>query len=756
MNIFTVISYINKLLTMRLPFIIAFCIYSVLITAANQPNPQKLLKQLETAKSDSLQVELYRDLGNYYKKTQYDSAFYYFNKGLKIARNNNFTLKEAHLLLSKSITISYSGNYYASIDSMRSALFLYKSINNTLGISSAYNSIGVNYYNLSIYDSCRAYWRKTSELNKKIDNQSGLATNYANLGVANYVQNRYEEALDNFIKSLEIRKTLDDNNKLASIYMKIALIYQNHIPQPEKHYRYTKEALKLYKKEGNKLGQAKALTNIHSAYEILDSTELAKKSLKKALEIAEEIGNKRLLGNIYNSISSNLLNENKKKEALDYLYKAKDIFDQLEQKRELGRTYNIMGNIFYDLADYHTAIAYYTSGLEVAKETKIFSQQVVALNMLAKIFAEKNNYKKAYIYHKKYSIAQDSLAQKERMERLEELEAKFTTKEQKQKIALLEKQQQLKDIQIERSKNFRNSLIIISLLILGLGLLAFQKYRQKVSLNNKLRERNKEVRQKNKEIRYQSANLKEFNKLLMEKNRLIEQQKDEMEESNTMKDRVFSIIGHDLRSPMASMKSSIYLLENDDINEEKRKRLIQLMKSDVDSTIDLLENLLMWAKKQDKQLVINPKKHDLNEIVEDAIYGVQGMAANKDISINLQAEKTFEDMLLDENMISSVMRNLLTNAIKFSPKSGTINVQIRQQASMVRVSVKDEGVGMNSETIQKIMQTNNYYTQPGTHKEKGSGLGLNLCIDFIKRHKGNLVIESEPGKGSDISFTIPM
>ncbi len=740
---------------MRLPLLIAFCVFFTTIIATNQTDPQKLLNGLDTAKSDSIRISTFFKLGKYYQKTQYDSAFHYFNKGLKIARANSFTGLEANILLSKSVAISYTGKYHASIDSMKQALKLYKEKQDTLGITNVYNSIGVNYYNLSEYDSCRAYWQKTSKINKTIGNQSGLATNYANLGVANYVQNRYEEALDYFIKSLEIRETLDENNKLASIYMKIALIYQDHIVQPEKNYRYTKKALEIYEKEGNELGVAKALVNMHSAYELLDSTKMAKKSLQKAKRIAEKIGNKRLLGNIYNNLSTNLLSENRKEKALEYLYKAKDIYEQLGQKRELTNTYNSIGSIFYDLADYNTAIAYYSSGLEVAEKTKIFSHQVIALNMLAKSHAQKNEYRKAYLYHQKYSDAKDSLARKERLERLEKLEAQFASKEQKQKIALLEKQQELKNIQLERTHILRNFLIVISLLILGLALLAFLKYRQKVSLNNKLRERNKEVRQKNKEIRYQSANLKEFNKLLMEKNRLIEQQNEEMEESNVMKDRVFSIIGHDLRSPMASMKSSIYLLENDDINEDKRKRLIQLMKSDVDTTIDLLENLLMWAKNQDKQLVINPKKHSVNEIAEDAIYGVQGMAANKDITIDLKAEKEFDNVLLDENMISSVMRNLLTNAIKFSPRSGKIDVLIEQQSSMIRVSVKDEGVGMTSETIQKIMHPNTYYTQPGTDKEKGSGLGLNLCLDFVNQHQGNLVIESEPGKGSEISFTLP-
>lgn len=713
-----------------------------------------LQKEYSKAQGDSAKISSLLELADYYQKEQFDSALYFYNKGLQIARKNNLIYHQAFMLLGKSRVISYQGNYEASIDTIQKALHYYRKEGDKEGTANALNSIGVNYYNLSAYDSCRHYWKKSGKLYREIGDSLGLATNYTNLGVVDYVQSRAESALDNFIKSLKIREAKNHQTGLASIYMKIALIYQNKMNEPGDAYQYLKKAFKLYTRQNDNLGQAKALVNLSNVYKHYDSLNMQRKSIDQARIIAEKIGNKRLLGTIYSNLG-NIYSESKRYDkALEYYYKARDIFEALDQKRELGGNYYNLAYIFYQLEDYETAISYFDGCLDLSEDIETYALRQDALHHIAQAYAKQNQYKKAYQYHQKYAGIKDTLAEIEKEERLEELEARFAGKQKAQKIKILEKQQELKNTRLKKATNTRNFMIAIAALIFITALLMYQKYRQKVSLNKKLRERNKEVREKNKEIRNQAANMEQFNKLLVDKNELIEKQKEDIEEVSHTKDRIFSIIGHDLRSPLASIQTSLQVLKNQPNNTDKQQHMHQLMENNIVTTLNLLNNLLMWAKSQDDKLFVDFKKQSVYELAADVIEEVQSIAERKQISIELKTAQATE-AVFDENMISTVLRNLLTNAIKFSPENKQVEVHLDEQSSMLKVTVKDYGIGMDSKTIKKIMAKDTYYTQPGTSKEKGSGLGLNLCVDFVKKHKGNLVIESEPGQGSEISFTLP-
>mgnify|MGYP006277202597 CR=1 FL=1 len=714
----------------------------------------ELLTQLKSASTDSTKINILHQLGTHYQREKYDSALYYLDIALHIARQNDMTYQNAYLLLTKANVISYQGKYHQSIDTVKKAIQHYRQIDELEGIANAYNSIGVNYYNLSEYDSCRAYWLKSGSIYKQINDSLGLATNYTNLGVVAYVQGHSEEALQNFIKSLEIRKAKNHKKGLASIYMKIALIYDNKLSKPEKAYNYLLKAVSLYENQNDNLGKAKALTNLSAIYEQLDSLKQFRKTLEEARTIAEKIGNKRLLGTIYSNIGRNFQNYNELDSALNYFYKTLDIYQELDQQRELTSLYYNMGEIFFELADYETAEAYLKSSLEIARKIIIFSYQVHALQYLATIYERKGNYKRAYNYHQQYATAKDTLAEIEKAERLEKLEARFAGEQKEHRIQMLEKQQQLKDAKLERVSTTQRYSFIIGGLILVLAILLLQKYRQKTRLNKKLQDRNKLVKQKNNEIRTQAGNLKEFNKLLVEKNELIEHQKEVLEDENQKKDRFFSIIGHDLRSPMSSIQTSIQLLQSKKLSEERRKRLFQLIENDIIASVNLLENLLMWAKSEDDKLSINIQNQSIEPLILEAIGSVEGMAINKGVEIQFSNHAGL-NAYFDERMIATVLRNLLSNAIKFSPKDSKIKVFVQTQNNLIAISVKDQGIGMDPDTIRTVIDSNAFYTKKGTQKERGSGLGLNLCIDFVKQNGGNLTIESEPDKGSVVTFTLP-
>ncbi len=236
----------------------------------------------------------------------------------------------------------------------------------------------------------------------------------------------------------------------------------------------------------------------------------------------------------------------------------------------------------------------------------------------------------------------------------------------------------------------------------------------------------------------------------------IQNQKTKLIELNATKDKLFSIIGHDLRGPIGGLKTFIELLtSNYDLSDTQRlKKTLESMQIAANSTFELLENLLSWASSQKNEIIFAPEKTKLKELIQHLIDLFYKLTENKGISI---IDNTVEDMHVyaDKNMLMTILRNLISNAIKFTPHEKNIYISAEKNENENIITIKDEGVGIKEENRSKLFKKNDYFTSSGTDNEKGSGLGLILCKDFIEKHNGKIWIESEIGKGSEFNFTLP-
>jgi signal transduction histidine kinase len=225
-------------------------------------------------------------------------------------------------------------------------------------------------------------------------------------------------------------------------------------------------------------------------------------------------------------------------------------------------------------------------------------------------------------------------------------------------------------------------------------------------------------------------------------------------ELNLNKDKFFSIISHDLRGPTANIvRLSEFLLEPNLADPDRKTMTTHLHKS-AQNLQKLLENLLSWAKFQMGRLDYMPTPVDLHLLVNESISQVNTMATDKAIVIKNQvAPRTYA--YADDQMILMVLRNLLVNAIKFTNQAGTVRISTTETPEEVSVSVTDTGIGMNAETVGKLFQLGNHFTTLGTSNEKGSGLGLILCMELLEKNHGSIRVSSEPGKGSTFTFTLP-
>ncbi|MDX1284477.1 MAG: HAMP domain-containing sensor histidine kinase, partial [Draconibacterium sp.] len=235
----------------------------------------------------------------------------------------------------------------------------------------------------------------------------------------------------------------------------------------------------------------------------------------------------------------------------------------------------------------------------------------------------------------------------------------------------------------------------------------------------------------------------------------VEIQNAELKNLNSTKDKLFSVIAHDLRSPFSSMLgiSDVLREKSDTMDREKLNKWIIMLNESTQKTSDLLQNLLGWANSQLQRINFKPVSVNLEKITEYVLDVLDSGIKSKNIHIVRNLHKGGE-ITADENMLKIIMQNLLSNAIKFTYPDGQVEISSKLSPGWVEISIKDNGVGMESKDIDKLFNVNTTYSKPGTANEKGTGLGLILCREFVEKHSGEIRVTSELKKGSIFTFTL--
>lgn len=248
--------------------------------------------------------------------------------------------------------------------------------------------------------------------------------------------------------------------------------------------------------------------------------------------------------------------------------------------------------------------------------------------------------------------------------------------------------------------------------------------------------------------------LNDKNAEIMNINHELNEQKEKLEALNDLKNRLFMIISHDFRSPLNSLKGLITLInESHLVTPEDFRKMVKEIKGSVDQTYDLLENLLVWSKSQMQGFTLNVEAINLAVLAEENIQLSAPQAARKQITVINRVDSSHK-VLADEDMIRLVIRNLLVNAIKFTQSKGTITMESRRYSSYIQFSIIDTGIGLDHDKLNRLFKSYSRNHQKGTHNERGTGLGLMLCRDFIDLHKGSIWAESNPGNGSCFNFSL--
>lgn len=313
--------------------------------------------------------------------------------------------------------------------------------------------------------------------------------------------------------------------------------------------------------------------------------------------------------------------------------------------------------------------------------------------------------------------------------------------------------------------------VLIQAVVLSLGL-GSRLNKMRLQLATETLERERLALEKEKEkkelIEQQKTELqqqvKEKTTDLQLKNTMLEETVDQLKESenklsqlNQIKDKLFSVVSHDLRNPLATMQSFLKLIteHHEKMSDDEREILFSEAQQSLDNLNELLYNLLQWSKSQMSLLQFRPDKLNIKLVVDGAVRLVQLHAHMKQVLIKTTVQEGLA-AYADKDMIEFIVRNLLSNAIKFSQRSSEIEVKALTNDGHITVEIIDFGVGLNETKIKKLMEKHTTISRRGTEKEKGTGLGLLISKDFIEKNGGHLQIKCEPGKGSVFSFTMPL
>lgn len=285
------------------------------------------------------------------------------------------------------------------------------------------------------------------------------------------------------------------------------------------------------------------------------------------------------------------------------------------------------------------------------------------------------------------------------------------------------------------------------------ALTKFQQEKTIAKQNRELRELNKSLESK---VQERTQQIEEQKEALQAKNNKLQEQKEQLKELNQVKDKLFSIISHDLKGPLNSLRAVLGLVSKGGISIDEMKMLTGSLNERVNQTVHLLENLLNWAKTQMRGKHINPQFISMHEVSDSTIQLLQQIATDKGIQLNNQVNPNNAQVFADEDMMKLVVRNLISNSIKFTPEGGSITVKAELLDNYLKVTVSDTGQGIKSEDQDKLFDIRTNFTAEGTAQEKGTGLGLGLCKDCVDKNGGKIWVESELGKGSNFHFTIPI
>lgn len=661
-----------------------------------QSEIEHLTIQLAYQPQDSAKVETSLLLiEKLYTVKDYKKALLFIDQTERLSETLKYKRAIAEAKYFKALIYSTKNDYYNAIDSYNKSKRLFKELDDTLGYARVSNGIGLIEIKRGNYAEGLENALLAIQVFERMNLREELSLAYNSLAEAYYNTNQIDKALEFNYKALNVRTQLQDNAGIKNSTKNIALLYSER-KEHRKAIEYFEKVLNLLDTENDNDLRGEILPRIGEEYLQFREYEKAAEYLLEGLKYNRNTQNEDGLLRSLNSIGHLNLKQNKLKLAQAQLDEAYSIAKNGVNKHELLKNYKLHKELDSIQKQYQNA--FFWQGKYYDLKTELDKESQPKIPIITTPVTETN------------------------------IDEAFTNEVSIENEAINKENEK----SIKRLKLLSYVLafaVLASLLVLVISHL---KHRKRLEYTRELEEKNKQIELQNEAILEQTHHLEEVNKV---------------------KDRLFSIVSHDLKDSISSIKGFIDLLREDSLTKEEFYELIPELSENADNASLLLFNLLNWSKSQMQNLESNPELFNIQDVFHNKMGLIEQKVEQKRIVLIDESQRDF--VYADKSMIEIVIQNLLTNAVKFSRIGDAITVSNRDQNGKSLICVEDTGVGISPENLNKLFKNNNTFTTIGTKNEKGTGLGLTICKELVELNDGRIWVESVQNVGTKFYVELP-
>ena len=600
-------------------------------------------------------------------------------------------------------------------------------------LPSLYKSKGRIYALKMVTERSIFYYRKAYDEFIKLENYHQIGECALSIGNLYYEVANFGEAYYFFMQSLTASEREGNQLNIANAEINLGNVSEDmgRLSDAEKHYQ---NGYEIYHELGLATEECGALGNIGM---ILYNKTQYDSALTFFFQVMEKLNPDSLNSAVQHSILSGVYNNTaltyselgEQRLALDYFRKGLGLARRANDESTEATVYINLGSLFGEMGRMDSALFYLHRALQIAEKRGYLSVTLETFEELAKLHAGTGSYGPAYNWQVRYDTLYKSLFNEDQSARISRLRAMYEQEISEKEISQLQSESQVQ-------KMLNKVFIIFIVVIVALVIIIAVNLKSKKRTNQMLAERNMQI----------SNALQQLS-----------DSETELQKLNMSKDRIFSVVAHDLRNPVAAVTGFSELLYDnfDEFPVETQKEYLLQVLQGTQRIQNLLENLLIWARAQMKAVKYQPELLKVRSLVEDCVKEMKANLDHKKVDCLVNISQTCV-VYADKAMIHTVLRNLIINAVKFSFPGSKIRINSESVENYCSISISDEGIGIQPEIQEKLFKSNEVVSTPGTTGESGSGLGLVICKEFLERNKGAIRVESEPGNGSVFIIELPV
>lgn len=654
-----------------------------------------LALQLAFQKQDSSKVntsiQLIKAL---YRAEEYQKALSYISETKQLSDLINYPKGIAATNYFQALIYANKNDYVNAIGHFNKSKDIYKELNDALGLAQVSNSIGLIEIKRGNYTTGLAHSLSAIRLFEDQNLQEDLSLAYNNLAKAYYNTNQIDKSLEFNLKALNIREQLKDSSGIKTSTKNIAQLYSKR-KEHRRAIEYYEAVLAMLNPETDQSLRGEILPRIGEEYLKFKDHDKAGKYLVEGLKFNRRINDKEGILRALNSIGYLNLEQKNTRLAESQLYEAHNLAKTVGNNEERLKNYKLLMTLDSTKGKFQNAYRWQREyfSLKHALELENLPQLPVNTDSIE-------------------SIIENEAGVEESANVIQEKTTNNTA-------------------QVKSLKLLSYGLIIAFLIVLTFLLLIYMKRKSTVKYTKKLEEKNAQIQLQNEAITEQKRHLQEI---------------------NDVKDRLFSIVSHDLKDSISSIKAFLDLLKEDSITTEEFNEMIPELSENADNASLLLFNLLNWSKSQMQNLEPNPELFNIQEVFHSKTKLIDQKLEQKRIVMIDESQQEF--IYADKSMVEIIIQNLLTNAVKFSRMGDIITISNKEYHGKSLICVEDTGVGISKENLKRLFQNNNF-TTIGTKNEKGTGLGLTICKELVELNNGRIWVESTPNVGTKFYVELP-